>query len=407
MKRTITMLIVCLLILGVFPLTAFAQSALQEVQAKVEALPMLSSVETVESEAYTKALASAKEAVYGLAYLSEDEMEQVAGYQKAFQLYIDLILMEAAELLPQTPTNAENYLEQTVALERVNQIIFEGEPLFLLAEYTYDTVNENFFPPETTTGFVSLYHVQKQYHQACEVRVNYLNGLNATDWLAMNHQELEYALQRFPQTFTTENVLTYAPEFGMLIQDVEDWEGRFFYSYQTCTACGKRYDQLREDFELAMGINANYFLDQVELEILELCQNSKASSYSQLQLQLIERQEYDRLAVRIEMLAYINGSRVYIDIDNYELFEAYEQVFWPAAYVYGDINGDGLVNATDALLILRVAVGKQKVNRERFTVGDLDADGAMNAKDALLVLQYTVEKIQWFPVEMQLYGILV
>ena len=87
-------------------------------------------------------------------------------------------------------------------------------------------------------------------------------------------------------------------------------------------------------------------------------------------------------------------------------FEAYQQLFWTSAYVYGDANGDCLVDASDALMILKVAVGKEQLSRARFDANDLNMDDSVDAKDALYVLQYAVEKIYWFPVEMELYGIL-
>ncbi len=66
---------------------------------------------------------------------------------------------------------------------------------------------------------------------------------------------------------------------------------------------------------------------------------------------------------------------------------------------YGDVNGDGGVDAKDALLILQGAVGKAQLNGEQITAADVNGDQAIDAKDALLVLQRAVNKIQKFPVE--------
>lgn len=66
---------------------------------------------------------------------------------------------------------------------------------------------------------------------------------------------------------------------------------------------------------------------------------------------------------------------------------------------YGDINRDGKVNAVDALMVLKFAVGKLEFNEEEKTLARLDLDDAINAKDALLILKYAVGKIQKFPVE--------
>ncbi len=71
----------------------------------------------------------------------------------------------------------------------------------------------------------------------------------------------------------------------------------------------------------------------------------------------------------------------------------------PAKVDYGDVNSDGAVNANDALLILKAAVGKTELTGEQVKTADVNGDKNINAKDALLVLQRAVNKIQKFPVE--------
>ena len=124
MKRIIAMLIVFLLLLGCVPLTVAAEGTVEQVQQKVDALPALSSVESVESEAYAQAFTQAKNAVYALARLTETEMEQVFGYEKAFQLYIDLIVMKAWSLIPSEPMTLKNYAQQVLQLETINSLLF-------------------------------------------------------------------------------------------------------------------------------------------------------------------------------------------------------------------------------------------------------------------------------------------
>ncbi|MBR3844656.1 MAG: dockerin type I repeat-containing protein, partial [Clostridia bacterium] len=103
----------------------------------------------------------------------------------------------------------------------------------------------------------------------------------------------------------------------------------------------------------------------------------------------------------------VNGARVYNEIKNLSVFEAYERNFWPDVNFFGDINEDYLVNASDALVILQVVVGKAEINYTQWAAGDVDANGQLNAKDALHVLQYAVNLIDWFPAEAELYGILI
>ncbi len=58
----------------------------------------------------------------------------------------------------------------------------------------------------------------------------------------------------------------------------------------------------------------------------------------------------------------------------------------------GDINQDGQINAKDALLALRMAVGKYEASEEQWWAGDVNEDGDVNAKDALEILKFAVGK---------------
>ena len=58
----------------------------------------------------------------------------------------------------------------------------------------------------------------------------------------------------------------------------------------------------------------------------------------------------------------------------------------------GDINGDGNINAKDALEALKSAVGKVKLNDAQKAAADVNGDGNVNAKDALEILKFAVGK---------------
>ncbi len=60
----------------------------------------------------------------------------------------------------------------------------------------------------------------------------------------------------------------------------------------------------------------------------------------------------------------------------------------------GDANGDGAVNAADALLALRHAVGAAPLPQAAAARTDLNSNGTVNAVDALIQLQIAVGKIQ-------------
>lgn len=54
----------------------------------------------------------------------------------------------------------------------------------------------------------------------------------------------------------------------------------------------------------------------------------------------------------------------------------------------GDVNGDGKINALDALLILQARNDLINLTAEQFARADLDGDGELSAKEALRILQY-------------------
>lgn len=58
----------------------------------------------------------------------------------------------------------------------------------------------------------------------------------------------------------------------------------------------------------------------------------------------------------------------------------------------GDVNLDGVVNSTDALIVLKVSVGKTTLRQELNQVADVNDNIIINSTDALLILQYAVGK---------------
>lgn len=53
----------------------------------------------------------------------------------------------------------------------------------------------------------------------------------------------------------------------------------------------------------------------------------------------------------------------------------------------GDVNGDGQVNAGDALIVLRAAMGLTQLSDEEAALADMDGDGAVTAQDALIIMR--------------------
>lgn len=63
---------------------------------------------------------------------------------------------------------------------------------------------------------------------------------------------------------------------------------------------------------------------------------------------------------------------------------------------FGDINADGSVNSSDALLALQHSVGQINLTDDKFIRGDVTKDNQINSSDALKILQYSVGQIDKF-----------
>ena len=58
----------------------------------------------------------------------------------------------------------------------------------------------------------------------------------------------------------------------------------------------------------------------------------------------------------------------------------------------GDVNGDGKIDAKDALLCLRTSVDKYEPSEEEAAAADVNKDEKIDAKDALEILKFSVDK---------------
>ena len=100
------------------------------------------------------------------------------------------------------------------------------------------------------------------------------------------------------------------------------------------------------------------------------------------------------LAIMLAVFLFLMPLGATADSDGYDL-----SVLEP-----GDTSGDGIINATDALMILQRSVlllspewGVGWYSYDGLRIADLDGDCNITASDALLVLQYSVYLINSFP----------
>ena len=69
-------------------------------------------------------------------------------------------------------------------------------------------------------------------------------------------------------------------------------------------------------------------------------------------------------------------------------------------HLWGDANGDGVVNAEDTLLTMRYAMGvSEDIADEDMPWVDVNGDGVVDMADALLISRKVMGIIELFPVE--------
>lgn len=81
--------------------------------------------------------------------------------------------------------------------------------------------------------------------------------------------------------------------------------------------------------------------------------------------------------------------------------ESYPRLAWGSltadtGYGKGDMNGDGYVNAVDAMLVLRAVAGLTALTSAQSAADDVNGDGEINSADARLILCYNVEGMTAF-----------
>lgn len=91
-------------------------------------------------------------------------------------------------------------------------------------------------------------------------------------------------------------------------------------------------------------------------------------------------------------MIYVSTYSPYIDdyITSYpdQMTIEYEMVDPPPVGMLGDVNGDEIVNSTDALIVLSCDVGIDVAGFCPLNCADVNADGFINSTDALIILSY-------------------
>lgn len=70
-----------------------------------------------------------------------------------------------------------------------------------------------------------------------------------------------------------------------------------------------------------------------------------------------------------------------------------------ASEKYGDVNSDGVIDASDALHILKHSAKVDVLEENKLIYADVDGNNSIDAKDSLYVLKYSANIISCFPVD--------
>ncbi len=71
---------------------------------------------------------------------------------------------------------------------------------------------------------------------------------------------------------------------------------------------------------------------------------------------------------------------------------------FPANVLYGDVNLDGRVDITDAVMLNKIAAGAVQMDSDQQGLNaDCDANGEVDSKDAIVLLKFLVSMINALP----------
>lgn len=116
------------------------------------------------------------------------------------------------------------------------------------------------------------------------------------------------------------------------------------------------------------------------------------------------------VAQKLEEMQRIRSVTTYQVIGNQQIVSQYvldrDHPYGAREIVYdtGDVDGDGKIDAADALPVLRYAVGKGELSRLALTAADTTGEHHPDAADALCILQKAVGNIRHFPAQITPVG---
>lgn len=169
----------------------------------------------------------------------------------------------------------------------------------------------------------------------------------------------------------------------------EEYGPELPYSLSMCNAwwlnADGMYEVWFEDYEVIDPKVGSIRRQIEELPPVELLDRSHKDAVNKIVAEFEALTEEQVKLLTEEELEWIIGAAVAM-----EMFDFIDSL--------GDVNEDDKVDAVDALVVLRAAVGKVELDEEIMMIADVTGDGEINAKDALEMLQFAVGKRDEFSV---------
>lgn len=117
-------------------------------------------------------------------------------------------------------------------------------------------------------------------------------------------------------------------------------------------------------------------------------------NFVKMQVETDEEQDYGKKNTRVYLHNKDSKLNLTLEVSSYPDYAAYEWTVYFTNPLYGDIDEDGEIAVSDALLSLQRAVSKTQLSGEKIFAADADGNGDVTVNDALLILQKSVGKIE-------------
>lgn len=399
MKKLMSLFLAVTIVFSVCTMVLAQEQSYDQLESAITQLPDHSAFADGNAQGFDEAFAQVESVVFDLISLKEYEMLSVTGYEDAILTYIQFVDVKLRTGLPTQVPTSQTYWQDYAWYQQAMAALEEYWYLDELCVYT-KTAQRPFIAQRTTEGGLIWGDLQNDIYDISIRLAAYETMLTDEETAARIRQQFNNELSRYPTPTDVETYWEYALDFDEF-QRYTDYQFRP-YTYEILDPADyQQYLALRElylDFPQNHEDDLYIALDEM---IMTSCDFQALHGVSRLMRRIISNEVMTDIERKISHLysAYGYYDRVIASIGNYDLFGQYRDAVYAADVVYGDITGDGKVDAGDALWALQAAVGKLDLYEGEKLTADVDGSGTVDAVDALYILQYAVEKRYYFPVE--------